>query len=305
MFQTTGEEEPSYLYDKIIESGRPAHNLSDSIVNTRLIALFADRKLYARAIGCFYYIFHHLENLLESSKDHRKVFGASNQKKSYRDREIRSTSSAGIQAYLHIARPLYRSDAFKRDLEFFLGQSWRQDIAQNSQLASVNSYITHLDHVATQDPLMLIAHSFTQHLAMASGGQILKRIIKRGLALQTHDGTRIFDFEANNSRTLKMQVKTHMNKMRATKDEECKVRTLFLMSMIAFVLNFDPSTMQLIQEHQKVFTFNNTIIKSFPTGILAPILAVIKLPLRSKMVVWTVSAVAVAGLAWCAFVRVW
>lgn len=41
------------------------HNVSNSLVNARLIALFSDKALYAKALGCFYYVFVALEAALD------------------------------------------------------------------------------------------------------------------------------------------------------------------------------------------------------------------------------------------------
>ena len=49
--------------------------MSDTAVNSRLVGLFADKKIYAGAIGCFYLIFDTLERELDriGSTDPRKT----------------------------------------------------------------------------------------------------------------------------------------------------------------------------------------------------------------------------------------
>ena len=47
------------------QASRKTHSMSDALVNSRLINLLVDRKLYARALGCFYYIFKSIESGLD------------------------------------------------------------------------------------------------------------------------------------------------------------------------------------------------------------------------------------------------
>lgn len=44
------------------QASRKKHSISDALVNSRLINLLVDQKLYARALGCFYYIFKSIED---------------------------------------------------------------------------------------------------------------------------------------------------------------------------------------------------------------------------------------------------
>ena len=47
------------------QASRRKHSISDALVNSRLINLLVDPKLYARALGCFYYIFNAVEDGLD------------------------------------------------------------------------------------------------------------------------------------------------------------------------------------------------------------------------------------------------
>jgi hypothetical protein len=51
----------------ILSSGREIHRRSDSLVQLKLALCWSDRKLYARAIALFYFIFRELEALLAST----------------------------------------------------------------------------------------------------------------------------------------------------------------------------------------------------------------------------------------------
>lgn len=52
------------LTEDLRKASRQVHDISDALVNARLVALFTSRTLYAKAIGCFYLVFEELEKLL-------------------------------------------------------------------------------------------------------------------------------------------------------------------------------------------------------------------------------------------------
>jgi len=55
------------LTSKMARSSKAGHSMTDAAVNSRLIGLFADPKIYAGAIGCFYLIFETLEGEMEKA----------------------------------------------------------------------------------------------------------------------------------------------------------------------------------------------------------------------------------------------
>lgn len=128
--------------------------------------------------------------------------------------------SAGLRALRQRALPLYRAAAFQSDLELFLGPEWRADLrAHCSALPQVEAYCAHLAALAAARPLLLAAHSFTQHLAVASGGQIVARMVRRGLGLQGPQGTAAFDY-GGEQRALKDAFKHEFNALAAVLSEE-------------------------------------------------------------------------------------
>jgi hypothetical protein len=68
------ESAPS-LTMKLARASKAGHSMTDAAVNTRLIGLLADPKIYAGAIGCFYLIFETLEQEIEKAamSDQRKI----------------------------------------------------------------------------------------------------------------------------------------------------------------------------------------------------------------------------------------
>jgi len=55
------------LHARLTKESRKVHSVSDALVNTRLVALLCDRLLYARAIGCFYFVFARLERAFDAA----------------------------------------------------------------------------------------------------------------------------------------------------------------------------------------------------------------------------------------------
>ena len=77
MKQWTDDEVKPQFSDHLRHASKQTHSISDALVNTRLITILIDRKLYARALGCFYLIFETLENklsLIQSSGVEPRTF---------------------------------------------------------------------------------------------------------------------------------------------------------------------------------------------------------------------------------------
>ena len=57
------------LTDRLRAASKKSHSVSDALVNARLVVLFTDRELYARALACFFFVFSALEAALRESWD--------------------------------------------------------------------------------------------------------------------------------------------------------------------------------------------------------------------------------------------
>lgn len=58
----------------------------------------------------------------------------------------------------------------------------------------VLAYLEHLDRIAAQDPVLLLAHAYTQYMALTAGGQIIQRMVRRAMSLPEDKGTAAFTF---------------------------------------------------------------------------------------------------------------
>jgi heme oxygenase len=210
---------------------RKSHSISDAMVNARLIVLYTDPNLYGRALSLFYHVFIALEGAIESC-----------------------TTSLG-EKRLELLRRLYRSRQFQSDLEFYLGSSWKEQTEEvRASNLSLRRYETHLHQLASDSPVQLLAHAYTQMMAILSGGQILKGMAKRNLKLPnshlSSPSTQSFEYPNEKSASsLKAEFRSLIDGLGA--DLTTEGREAFL------------------QEHLLAFRSNNEIMRSFKMGYAA------------------------------------
>lgn len=58
----------------------------------------------------------------------------------------------------------------------------------------VQAYLDHLDELAAREPALLLAHAYTQYMALCAGGQIIQRMVRRAMSLPPDQGTAAFTF---------------------------------------------------------------------------------------------------------------
>ncbi|MBE9224330.1 heme oxygenase (biliverdin-producing) [Phormidium sp. LEGE 05292] len=87
---------------------------------------------------------------------------------------------------------LNRTENLEKDLAYYYGESWREQIVP---LPAGQVYVDRLIEIANNDPVLLIAHSYTRYMGDLSGGQALKNIIRSALNLPPDRGTGLHDFE--------------------------------------------------------------------------------------------------------------
>lgn len=87
---------------------------------------------------------------------------------------------------------LNRKQALERDLFFYYGANWREQVAPS---ASAQEYIERIRDLSANAPELLVAHSYTRYLGDLSGGQILKKIAQRGMNLSEGNGTAFYEFK--------------------------------------------------------------------------------------------------------------
>ncbi|MBL1178618.1 heme oxygenase (biliverdin-producing) [Pantanalinema sp. GBBB05] len=87
---------------------------------------------------------------------------------------------------------LNRTANLERDLVFYYGDNWRDQI---TALPAGKIYVDRIHEVANTDPVLLIAHAYTRYMGDLSGGQALKNIIRSAMNLPPDQGTALHEFE--------------------------------------------------------------------------------------------------------------
>lgn len=86
---------------------------------------------------------------------------------------------------------LNRKSSLEKDLEYYYGVNWRQEIKISS---AGQAYVNRIHEIANTAPELLVAHSYTRYLGDLSGGQILKKIAQKAMNLGD-EGTAFYEFK--------------------------------------------------------------------------------------------------------------
>ena len=139
--------------------------------NTSFVASFlrgvVSKESYKKLVSDLYFVYSAMEEEVEKLKDHP------------------------IIGQLQLS-DLNRVNALEQDLRFFYGPIWRSLITPSE---ACNQYVNRIREVAKNEPELLVGHHYTRYLGDLSGGQILKGIAEKALALGDGQGLKFYDFE--------------------------------------------------------------------------------------------------------------
>ena len=89
-------------------------------------------------------------------------------------------------------KELFRRQTLEKDLEFYYGNNWLDQIKISD---SAQSYVNRIRLVANESPELLVGHHYTRYIGDLSGGQILKKIAKKALNLRGDEGLNFYEFK--------------------------------------------------------------------------------------------------------------
>ena len=139
--------------------------------NTSFVRSFlrgvVSKESYKKLVSDLYFVYSAMEEEVEKLKDHP------------------------IIGQLQLS-DLNRVNALEQDLRFYYGPIWRSLIKPSE---ACNQYVNRIREVAKNEPELLVGHHYTRYLGDLSGGQILKGIAKKALALGDGQGLKFYDFE--------------------------------------------------------------------------------------------------------------
>ena len=84
-----------------------------------------------------------------------------------------------------VMQALFRTQSLRLDLQALHGSGWALDLPV---LPACTRYTERLKELARSRPTLLVAHAYVRYLGDLSGGQMLQRVVARGLRL-VPDGT--------------------------------------------------------------------------------------------------------------------
>ncbi|EAW36640.1 heme oxygenase (biliverdin-producing) [Lyngbya sp. PCC 8106] len=87
---------------------------------------------------------------------------------------------------------LNRKQSLEKDLYYFYGSNWREEIAPT---VAAQAYVARIREISNTEPELLIAHLYTRYMGDLSGGQILKAIAQRGMNLSEGEGIQFYEFK--------------------------------------------------------------------------------------------------------------
>ena len=132
---------------------------------------------------------------------------------------------------------LNRAANLERDLAFYYGDNWREQIVP---LPAGKVYVDRLHAIANTDPILLIAHAYTRYMGDLSGGQALKNIIRSAFKLPPDQGTALHEFEQLPTVEAKRAFKeTYRNALNSLPLDEAEIQRIVDEANFAFHLNRD------------------------------------------------------------------
>ena len=139
--------------------------------NTSFVRSFlrgvVSKESYKKLVSDLYFVYSAMEEEVEKLKDHP------------------------IIGQLQLS-DLNRVNALEQDLRFYYGPIWRSLVTPSE---ACNQYVNRIREVAKNEPELLVGHHYTRYLGDLSGGQILKGIAEKALALGDGQGLKFYDFE--------------------------------------------------------------------------------------------------------------
>ncbi|XP_064311723.1 heme oxygenase 1 [Phalacrocorax carbo] len=165
------------------------------------------------------------------------------------EEEIERNKDNPVYAPVYFPAELHRKAALEKDLEYFYGSSWREEIPCPE---ATQKYAERLHYVGKNQPELLVAHAYTRYLGDLSGGQVLKKIAQKSLQLpSTGEGLAFFTFDGvSNATKFKQLYRSRMNALEM--DLSTKKRVLEEAKK-AFLLNIQmfEALQELVSKGQK------------------------------------------------------
>nr|XP_009508631.1 PREDICTED: heme oxygenase 1 [Phalacrocorax carbo] len=172
------------------------------------------------------------------------------------EEEIERNKDNPVYAPVYFPAELHRKAALEKDLEYFYGSSWREEIPCPE---ATQKYAERLHYVGKNQPELLVAHAYTRYLGDLSGGQVLKKIAQKSLQLpSTGEGLAFFTFDGvSNATKFKQLYRSRMNALEPTpslkqdNNYRGKAKPVFLLWSFVFSSQMFEALQELVSKGQK------------------------------------------------------
>lgn len=202
------------LAQQLREGTTKSHSMAENVSFVKsFLGGLVDKDSYRKLVANLYFIYDVMEEQIEQHKNHPAVNA--------------------------IYFPeLYRKESLEKDLKYYYGNNWLQNINPSP---ATQSYINRIKQISYTSPELLIAHSYTRYIGDLSGGQILKKIAKNAMQLSDDAGTYFYDFDLiEDEKKFKDVYRNSLNNIPLTKKQ---IDQIILEANTAFNLN-----MKIFQE---------------------------------------------------------
>jgi heme oxygenase len=175
------------LAQMLREGTKKSHTMAE---NTGFVACFlkgtVEKNSYRKLVSSLYSVYSAMEEAIEEHRNHPIV---------------------GKFYYPQ----LFRKSALERDLSYYFGPNWRNEI-QPSKATAV--YVDRIRRLARENPTLLVAHFYTRYMGDLSGGQILKNIAVKAMGLNDGRGVAFYAFDAiPDEKVFKNEYRQAMNQL--------------------------------------------------------------------------------------------
>ncbi|XP_026071411.1 heme oxygenase 2-like isoform X1 [Carassius auratus] len=115
-------------------------------------------------------------------------------------------------AALYFPHELHRRDALARDLRYFYGEDWQNQISISP---ATQRYVERIRQIGRDQPALLVAHAYTRYMGDLSGGQVLRKVAQRAMKLpHTGEGLNFYQFDSiHSAKAFKQLYRSRMNEL--------------------------------------------------------------------------------------------
>ncbi|BAZ40183.1 heme oxygenase [Calothrix sp. NIES-4101] len=203
----------SHLDICLREGTKDSHTMAE---NTAFMKCFlkgiVERSFFRKLLADLYFVYSALEEELQRNQEHC------------------------VMGLIYFPE-LNRKTNLEKDLAFYYGENWQEEISPSS---AGQVYVNRIREIANTQPELLIAHAYTRYMGDLSGGQALKKIARSAMDLPDDQGTAMHEFEQLSTPEAKRVFKDkYRQALNSLPLDEAMIEKIVNEANYAFALNRD------------------------------------------------------------------